>query len=269
MRILFIGRKNFTNHCFANWIGQYHELVGYFQADITRYSSDYRQKWLQRRIKRGGLLKTVDQMMYTLYYRAFQYETNQKLMREVFLNHFGQSFFRPPPDVPYYAYEDLNSPEALETLRELQPAVVFAVCISQYLKKAYMQVPRYGTVLYHEGLTPEYKGLHTAFWANYNGEPDRIGYTLLRLNEQIDGGQPIAQGVGDIKPDMAPYWVCAGHKALMDGLPDVKLALDALETGHEVEIRREFGPEHMYTYPGLTHELQRVVFPQHQKDKHA
>lgn len=259
MRIVFIGRKNYTNHCFANWLAEHHELIAFFRADIERYTDNYRRKWLQRRLKRSGWLRTADQMLYTLYYRALQYKTNQQMMKQVFADHFGREYFAHPPGVPYHEFSNLNSEEAVNTLHELQPDLVFAVCISQYLKKPYMEIPRYGTVLYHEGLTPEYKGLHTAFWANYNGEPERIGYTLLRLNERIDSGKPIAQGVGQVTDEMAPYWVCAGHKALIDGLPDVQEALEALEQGEERTIERETGPEVMYTYPGLTDELYRLL----------
>src|SRR5262249_55034274 len=157
-----------------------------FRADIQRYTSGYRMRWLRKRIKRRGLIRTVDEMAYNLYYKYFKEARDQAALTYVFEERFGRAAFTAPPGVPYYEhFEDLNSPEAVQVLRDLKPDLVFASCVSQYFKKPYMEIPRLGTVLYHEGLTPEYKGLHTAFWAIYNGEPHRIGYTLLQLDEKI------------------------------------------------------------------------------------
>ncbi len=259
MRIVFIGRSNFANHCFANWLAQHHEVVAYFQADMTRYTSNYRWQWLKRRAKRGGWLRAIDQMLFQLYYNAFQVRTNNLLMKQAFSQAFGRENFALPGSIPVYRFANLNSPEAVAKLEELQPDAAFAVCISQYLKQPYMEIPRYGTLLYHEGLTPEYKGLHTAFWANYNGDGHRIGYTLLRLNEKLDGGQPIAQGTGKIHPDLARYWGYAGHQALIDGLPDVARALDALEQNRSIRVQRDFGAERMYSYAGLSDEVHRIM----------
>lgn len=255
MRIVFIGRKNFANHCFANWLAQRHELVAYFRADMTRYSSGYQMKWLQKRIQRKGLIRAVDEIAYQFYYSAFKFKKDQHYLSEAFEAYFGREAFNPPPSVPYYEFEDLNGPEALHTLRDLKPDLVFAACVSQYFKKPYMEIPRLGTVLYHEGLTPEYKGLHTAFWALYNGEKHRIGYTLLQLDSKIDNGRPLAQGVGKLNPAIVQYFAYAGHKTLMDGLPDVEKALAALEQGQQPGVTREHGPERMYSYPGLSDQI--------------
>ncbi len=225
---------------------------------MTRYSTRYRRKWLYKRIRRKGLLRTIDEVLFQFYYRLFSHDTNQRLLLRSFEQHFGPEAFKRMPGVQYYDFLDLNSFNAVTKLEELKPDLVFAVCITQYLKKPYLQIPRCGTVLYHEGLTPEYRGLHTAFWANYNGEPDRIGYTLLRLNEHVDGGQPIAQGVGKVDPELAHWWGYAGHQALIDGLPDVEKALSAVESGHPIQVSREAGPPGMYSYAGLSDELRRL-----------
>ncbi|PJF26823.1 MAG: hypothetical protein CUN53_06390 [Phototrophicales bacterium] len=259
MRIVFVGRQNFTNHCFANWLSQRHQVVAYFRADMERHQPGYQWKWLQKRIKRKGIIRAIDEFLFQLYYNVYQTRMDYQLMLESFSAYFGAESFVAPKGVPYYEFPSLNAPEAIEKLRELQPDLVFAVCISEYLKKPYREIPKYGSVLYHEGLTPEYRGLHTAFWANVNGEGDKIGYTLLRVNEKIDGGTPIAQGIGRIYPRLQKRWVYAGHKALIDGLPDVERALAMIEREEPIPpIQREFGAPGMYSYAGLSDELRRI-----------
>jgi methionyl-tRNA formyltransferase len=258
MRIVFVGRQTFANHCFANWLARRHDLVAVFRADVQRHTAGYQLRWVKRRLKRDGLLRTVDQILYYLYYTLFQKRLDEHSMRQAFAAVFGHEALGPPAGVPVYEFADLNSEEAISTLAELQPDLAFAACISQHLRRPYREIPRYGTVLYHEGLTPEYKGVHTAFWANLRGEVDRIGYTLLQLTEGIDAGKPVAQGVGKIDPERAYLSGYAGHKALIDGLPDVERALAAIEAGEQITVDRAPGPAEMFTYPGLSNELRRI-----------
>jgi hypothetical protein len=210
---------------------------------------------VKRQIRSKGVVRALDQLGYQLYYQVFKYKRDQELLGKAFKEHFGAQACDPPPGIPYYEFEDLNSPEAIGVLTKLRPDLVFASCVSQYFKKPYLEIPRLGTVLYHEGLTPEYKGLHTAFWAIYNGEADRIGYTLLQLDEKIDHGEPLAQGVGKPDPQHIRYISYAGHKALIDGLPEVEAALKALENGQRPSVNREKGPAKTYSYPGLSDEV--------------
>jgi methionyl-tRNA formyltransferase len=258
MRIVFIGRPNFANHCFANWLASHHDVVAYFTADRQRYTSGHRVRWLRKRIERGGVLRAFDQSLYQVYFRLFDARKNEDLKRAAFANAFGADAFRLRADIPVYAYDDLNGAAALDTLRSLRADLAFAVCISQYLRKPYQEIPRFGTALYHEGLTPEYKGLHTAFWAHHEGDAHRIGYTLLQLDGGIDAGRPLAQGVGKVDPALARWWNYAGHKALIDGLPDVQRALAAMEAGHPVGVEPRPAAAKSWTYPGLSDELRRL-----------
>ena len=259
MRIVFIGRRNFANHCFANWLSHRHEVVAYFRADMKRYTSGHRREWLRKRVARGGVLRTLDQVLFQIHYNLFQQKMNERLLRQTFAAKFGLDAFDLPPAIPRFEFADLNGAEALSKLAELKPDLAFAVCISQYLRKPYQEIPRFGTVLYHEGLTPEYRGLHTAFWANLRGEADRIGYTLLQLSDEIDAGRPVAQGVGTIDPALAQWWGYAGHQALIDGLPAVESALASIAAGRVVvSIPRQQGPPGMFSYPGLSDEIRRL-----------
>lgn len=258
MRIVFLGRRNFVNHCFANWLAARHHVVAFFAADARRYTTAHRLRWIAGRVRRGGVLRAIDQSLYQLYYDVFELRTNRRLKREAFAAAFGPEAFALRPDVPVHAFGDLNGDEAVSALETLAPDLVFAVCISQYLRAAYERVPRFGTVLYHEGVTPEYKGLHTAFWANLRGEAHRIGYTLLQLTAAIDGGRPLAQGAGRIDPRLARWWNYAGHQALIDGLPSVERALAALEAGEPPRVTTSGGASRMWSYPGLSDEVRRA-----------
>lgn len=42
----------------------------------------------------------------------------------------------------------------------------------------------------HPGICPEYRNAHGCFWALANGDRDRVGMTLLRIEKGVDTGPP-------------------------------------------------------------------------------
>ncbi len=65
---------------------------------------------------------------------------------------------------------------------------MFAMCIDVYLPKALINAPRHGSFLWHEGFTPEYRGVYPAFWGLVNEDYDCLVYTLLCTNSKLDAG---------------------------------------------------------------------------------
>jgi hypothetical protein len=258
VRVLFIGRDWYASWAFANWLASEHDVCAYFVADSARYTNSYRIRWIRRRIKRKGLIRACDEALYHVYYELFQSRTNHRLLRRAFEETLGPGALTPSGDIPRYELEDLNDEKAIAALRRIGPDLCFATCISQRLSLPYLDVPKFGTVIYHEGLTPEYKGLYTAFWANYNREPHQIGYTLLQATDVIDAGPVLAQRTSEMSPELAKHWTYAGHQALIDGLPDVGRALQAVARGQAPRVLRESGAPRNYSYVGLSDEARRV-----------
>jgi hypothetical protein len=101
-------------------------------------------------------------------------------------------------------------------------------------------------------VTPEYKGLYSPFWAAHNLDFDRIGYTLLRMNDEYDAGQVFAQGGAREVNPLRHGHLYMGHKAIWDSLPDVERLFGEVERGEAEPIDRSGAEAGMYTYPGLS-----------------
>jgi methionyl-tRNA formyltransferase len=114
---------------------------------------------------------------------------------------------------------DVNAEETVAFLRERGPDAVFAVCVSDRFSERVHSIPRLGTFLWHEGVTPEYRGLYSPFWAVHELDFANLGCTLLRMNERLDGGEVYVQTpVRDVDP-RRQHHVSIGHKAIWDSLP--------------------------------------------------
>jgi len=254
LKTVFIGSKNEFDKMLVHWLAQRTELVGvvWIRSTAWRRSWRGRLEFARTRIRRYGPRKAIDEALFHLYYHRFVGPADYARLQRVVI---GPYEARHGPTAwkgrPIFA-EDVTAPEVLTYLRERQPDVALAMCVNSYFGRALRKIPRHGIFLWHEGITPEYKGLYSPFWAVHNLDFQQIGYTLLRMDDGYDTGEVFAQGPAlGIDPwrHGAPY---IGHKAVADSLPAVESFLGDLEAGLARPIDRADARPHAYTYPGIS-----------------
>jgi methionyl-tRNA formyltransferase len=153
---------------------------------------------------------------------------------------------------PAIAAENVNSRRVHQFVETLQPDVAFAMCTNDYFGKRLRDRFAKGVFLWHEGITPEYKGLYSPFWAAHNLEFDRIGYSLLRMNDDLDAGEIFVQGRAQNIDPRCQTHDFMGHKAILDSLPQVEEFIARLTAGTARPIFRQKAEPRTYTYPGIT-----------------
>jgi methionyl-tRNA formyltransferase len=94
--------------------------------------------------------------------------------------------------LPLLTPENVNSPEFLQALRELEPDLVVSVSCPQIFGNELLQLPRLGCVNVHSALLPHYRGMLPTFWVLAKGE-QRTGVTVHYMSPGIDGGDIILQ----------------------------------------------------------------------------
>jgi len=94
---------------------------------------------------------------------------------------------------PIHKTESFSAAETVAWLKACQPDI-FVVHAAYWVNKEVRSLPRTGLVLGgHPGITPNYRGSHSAFWAIYFGRQQDVGCTALLLNEGVDAGDIVAQ----------------------------------------------------------------------------
>lgn len=165
------------------WLASFTDLAGIL---VIREPSGHRLAKLQRSLRKDGLLGTLDLLAYRLYHRfvhavgdrQFENETRQSL---------GQEYPAVRYEVPILEVGSPNSPEAQAFVRSCQPDVMLACC-KHILKPAIFEQAKLGTFVMHPGICPEYRNAHGCFWALVNGDLERVGMTLLKIDRGIDTG---------------------------------------------------------------------------------
>ncbi len=250
MKIVFTGRDNPFNRKIVNDFSEEHEVVCCLFLEPERSSRKGQQKKIWRRIKRFGLIKVADQLAFHLFDRLF-------------LRKHEPEFWKARPEYadvsilvscPIHYVTNINGKKWVELCNEIKPDIILATCSHVILKPEIYTIPSLGTYIVHEGLTPEYKGLHTPLWALMKKEFQYVGYTVFKVNDEIDGGEVFAQETYQLqKSEGYRTWSWIGHNAIISGLGNIR------QRFLDLEKKRSFVPLNTigrksgyYTWMGLT-----------------
>jgi methionyl-tRNA formyltransferase len=96
---------------------------------------------------------------------------------------------------------DINSPETLNSIRELNPELIFVVGWSQLVRDSFIKLAPDGVFGMHPTLLPRHRGRAPIPWAILAGLA-RTGVTLFEIvDATADSGEIVGQVVLDIAPD--------------------------------------------------------------------
>jgi methionyl-tRNA formyltransferase len=210
----------------------------------------------RRRAKRYGWRRVLDEILYyALHYPLLRHREARgiRALIEQRATDGGvggmDDIEQIPPDIRQLRPAEIQSPEVLEAIEGEQLDALFSMCVDVILPEALISAPRLGSYLWHEGITPEYRGVYSPFWALANRDYGRLGYTLLKMNMKLDDGEIFVQGtVEDVDPLVdSPAYI--GHKAVLDSLPETERFLRELERGQQVPVERGAAEDRLYSYP--------------------
>lgn len=94
--------------------------------------------------------------------------------------------------IPFHYTSNINSPETVNWIKELNPDVVFCFGWSNLIKKEILNLSRLGVIGYHPTLLPYNKGRHPLIWAKVLGLK-KSGSTFFFMDEGADTGDILSQ----------------------------------------------------------------------------
>jgi methionyl-tRNA formyltransferase len=96
---------------------------------------------------------------------------------------------------------DVNTPETIEAVRGLDPALIFVVGWSQLVRDEFISLAAGGVFGMHPSLLPRHRGRAPIPWAILSGLA-RTGVTLFEITDpSADAGPIVGQAVVEIAPD--------------------------------------------------------------------
>jgi methionyl-tRNA formyltransferase len=143
--------------------------------------------------------------------------------------------------------DSANSPETIAQLQAINPRVVI-VNGARILKRDTLSAVPATFINTHQGITPQYRGSHGAYWALHRNDRDHCGVTLHLVDEGIDTGNIIGQATVDPLP--SDSFVTYPFLQTAAALPILMDAINALRQG-KLETRIASGPSAIWYHPTI------------------
>jgi folate-dependent phosphoribosylglycinamide formyltransferase PurN len=247
MKTYFLFHDKWTEYIKADWAAARFPFAGFIVIEKTR---PWFGTFLWRRARRLGFLKVADELLLRVYYLLRESRRDGRMLRE-YLGRVERDIPAAYQRPPVYRVHDINSDEAEVLLKRLAPDVC-VLMVMPLLKKKIYSIPPLGMLIFHPGVTPEYRGTHSAFWAVLNRELWGVGWSLLRVDAGIDTGTVLAQGSTHDPDPARESHVFLAHRSHVEGLPGVIETLRQLASGESPRVPAEGRQSRNYTHPGFS-----------------
>lgn len=180
--IVILGRPSPTTDLLV------HELEKSFNVAAVIFEHQPVQaklRLLERRCKRVGLWTVIQQLLFLVWDRLYIARASNRRIQELTGHHMTDIRSRTRH------VHDVNSPEVVTFLQEIKPACGVISGTSILRSPLIESVPIWLNI--HCGITPRYRGVHGAFWAVVEGQPELAGVTIHQIDAGVDTGDIIAQ----------------------------------------------------------------------------
>ncbi|MEO1760658.1 MAG: methionyl-tRNA formyltransferase [Cyanobacteria bacterium J06629_18] len=139
-------------------------------------------------------------------------------------------------EVPVIEISNINSPEALDKIRFLQPDYLFVIGWSQICRQELLSIPRIGSIGCHPAPIPENRGRAVIPWTILQRRQD-TAMSLFWLDKGVDSGDILMQDKFPVADDETASTLCDKHNnSLIKMFSEV---IPLLKEGKEQRIKQD------------------------------
>jgi folate-dependent phosphoribosylglycinamide formyltransferase PurN len=236
--LVLLGSDNPTT-----WI-VYNRLVrefGPFPALIEQHVS--RRKLFRTRARKLGWGVALSQVAFVKLIRPILNRVAKRRIRQICQGHGLECI--EPLSTHINHIDSANSDVCESFLRGFKADVVI-VNGARILKPNILKATSAPFINTHQGITPQYRGAHGAYWALLNNDADRCGVTVHLIDEGIDTGNIIGQS--RIAPQADDNFTTYPYLQTAAALP---ILLEAISSSRLLKTSAITGPSNLWYHPGF------------------
>ena len=233
----------------------YHALKNEFSIDTIILEEPVGKKeFLKKRIKKLGLWKVAGQVLFQLIIVKFLNLSSAVRKQQILQNFSFDSSDLPAEKIKRVA--SVNDDACLQLLQTIAPQLLI-VNGTRIISKRVLDGVSATFINLHAGITPQYRGVHGAYWALVNKDAQHCGVTVHRVDTGIDTGDVISQRT--ISPEPRDNFVTYPLLQLAEGIPLMKKAIADILSG-SLNSTKATGESKLWSHPGFGQYLwQRIA----------
>ena len=188
--VLLIGNKIWNWNTIVTFKRSSLNLVGVCVYDNSFMG--FPIKYIFKNIIKKGIFNTINQILGRLLYKVINLKSDKKRLSEIFDVKECKNI-KKSMDVSVHFTNSYNNKKTLDWISKLGPDII-VVHSNGWVGKSIRNLPKVKLVIGgHPGLTQFYRGAYSAFWAIYNREEEKIGYSIFHIDSGVDTGDLIFQ----------------------------------------------------------------------------
>lgn len=222
-------------------------VVGVVNANKHQKGVNF--SYLKIAIKKFGYWQVFLQILERIHYKLFNKKKDRQIFNQIYNEAEIQSVLKK------YSYkthqtEEYGTAETLAWIKSLEPDLLL-VHTGYWVGKKVRNLVDGRVIGGHPGITPDYRGVHSPFWAIYNGEPKKVGYTVFWLDSGVDTGDILHQSTVSIDKDDSYFTL--SWKGMVGIAENQARIIKEMEAGLEPEARKlgEVDEKTNYTHPTI------------------
>jgi folate-dependent phosphoribosylglycinamide formyltransferase PurN len=227
----------------TSWLASTLDLVG---VVILKPSRRRLVRTIRREIRRVGFLRFLDVVAFRVYYRLFVARADAAWIA-LEVARLRATYPADLSRVPRIVAANPNRREVRRFIEGLQPDLIIARC-KFILKREIFDIPRRGTFALHPGICPEYRNAHGCFWALVRRDLERVGMTLLRIDEGVDTG-PVYLHATCGFDEVRESHIVIQYRVVLENLNAIRVTLVGVRQGTKEPILTGGRPSGSWGHP--------------------
>lgn len=232
----------------ARWLASFSDLVGIV---VLREKSERKFKRIKRELMRSGVLRFADVTAFRIYRKLFL-AAEDEAWEKGEIERLKQIYPKAVETSVLISHSP-NSAEVEQFIKEKQPDIIIARC-KVILKKRIFSLAKTGTFVMHPGICPEYRNAHGCFWALARGDFDKVGMTLLQIDEGVDTGPTYGYYSYDYD-SLSESHTRIQNRVVTENLSKIEEKLKEIQQGTAERIPVEGRESQTWGHPWLTEYL--------------
>jgi folate-dependent phosphoribosylglycinamide formyltransferase PurN len=199
---------------------------------------------MRGRIKRFGLVHTAGQLAFIVFSRMLRRAAAGRIAEIIAAAGLEPRW---PSGAERIEVSSVNAPDAIARLRQLRPKVVLVVG-TRIISRAVLSSVEAPFINYHDGITPQYRGIHGGYWAKAQGDLANFGVTVHLVDPGIDTGAVLYQV--RLEPSAQDNYATFPYLQITAALPLLQQAAEDAITGAPAPQKVDL-PSQLWSHPTL------------------